>query len=67
MPEGVWIYVTYLMEIKWRKPPISNQVLRVVPVGHPRVELPSLEARTVLFPGSLAPIPEAKGREVTIS
>ena len=30
----------------------------VVPAGCLGVELPSLEARTVFFPGSLAPTPE---------
>lgn len=33
--------------------------LKLVPAGCPKVELPSVEARTVFFPGSLACIPES--------
>lgn len=33
--------------------------LKMVPAGCSKVELPSVEARTVFFPGSLACIPES--------
>lgn len=56
---GCQTQVTDFMATKWRKPLISKPGVDVIPAGCPRVELPSLEARAVFLPCSLASTPQS--------